>query len=447
MLAALLAATLVFSEADAARAYATAEGLVAGHTPRDTGTAEGFAAATYLMDRASAAGGDVRRDRFTAATPRGTKGFTNLECAVVASDERPWVVYLSHYDTKAGVDCPGANDGASTSGLLVALTGVLARHRRDLPFNGLLVWTDGEECFGRYAPNDGFWGARRAAAEARRGDEPERVDVARGRHLAARELLRRRVARRADADGPPVDDRQGRRGGRSGGFGAFGRRPSLHQPEVDQHRRAVGAEEDVGGLDVAVHDAAGVEVGETAAEREDEARDVAVATRQLALFQLLHRHPRAAVGRLARVEEPGQRRMVRPAQDLDLPPEPLRRRRIGAVEDAERGGRRPVRVVDFAASAAPQRPSDTPRADPRAGREKPRAAFVPVGRRAASGGEPVVEESGRGWRHGGSIGRNGNLPETGVRRETKKDFSAPRKICRKPAGKEKRPPFRGPETT
>jgi len=164
MLAALLAATLVFSEADAARAYATAEGLVAGHTPRDAGTAEGFAAATYLMDRASAAGGDVRRDRFTAATPRGTKGFTNLECAVVASDERPWVVYLSHYDTKAGVDCPGANDGASTSGLLVALTGVLARHRRDLPFNVLLVWTDGEECFGRYAPNDGFWGARRAAA-------------------------------------------------------------------------------------------------------------------------------------------------------------------------------------------------------------------------------------------------------------------------------------------
>ena len=163
MLAALLAATLVFSEADADVAFATAAGLVADHTPRDAGTAGGFAAATYLMDRASAAGGDVRRDRFTAATPRGTKGFTNLECTVVASDERPWVVYLSHYDTKSGVDCPGANDGASTSGLLVALTGVLARHRRELPFNVLLVWTDGEECFERYAADDGFWGARRAA--------------------------------------------------------------------------------------------------------------------------------------------------------------------------------------------------------------------------------------------------------------------------------------------
>ena len=162
-LPALLAAMLGFGEADAELALRTAEGLVADCTPRDAGTVDGYRAATYLMDRASAAGGDVRRDRFSAMTPKGPRWFTNLECEIKLDASRPWVVFLSHYDTKPGVACPGANDGASTSGLLVALADVLSRNRRDLPFNVLLVWTDGEECFERYTPDDGFWGARRAA--------------------------------------------------------------------------------------------------------------------------------------------------------------------------------------------------------------------------------------------------------------------------------------------
>ena len=70
---------------------------------------------------------------------------------------------VSHYDTKAGTGCPGANDGASTSGLLISLAGVLASRRFD-GGNVMLVWTDGEECFESYSANDGFHGSRRAAA-------------------------------------------------------------------------------------------------------------------------------------------------------------------------------------------------------------------------------------------------------------------------------------------
>ena len=161
--AAIFAMALGFGEADAQFAFKTAEGLVADFTPRDAGTVGGYMAATYLMDRASAAGGDVRKDRFQAMTPRGMKWFTNLTCEIVADEKLPWVVYLSHYDTKTGTGCPGANDGASTSGLLVALVDVLSTRRRELPFNVMMVWTDGEECFERYSENDGFWGARRAA--------------------------------------------------------------------------------------------------------------------------------------------------------------------------------------------------------------------------------------------------------------------------------------------
>ena len=74
-----------------------------------------------------------------------------------------WIVLVSHFDTKPGARCPGANDGASTSGLLVALAGVLSR-APDLPCNVMLLWTDGEECIDCYSEEDGLWGSRRAAS-------------------------------------------------------------------------------------------------------------------------------------------------------------------------------------------------------------------------------------------------------------------------------------------
>ena len=119
-------------------------------------------AANFLLDAASAAGADVRRDMFVAKTPKGERRFTNLVATFKTSPDAPWVVLVSHYDTKPGVDCPGANDGASTSGLLVALAGIL-RSQRALRDNVMLIWTDGEECMTAYTEDDGLWGSRHAA--------------------------------------------------------------------------------------------------------------------------------------------------------------------------------------------------------------------------------------------------------------------------------------------
>ena len=162
MVSALLAASLVFSQADANLAFKTATSLVEKHTPRDSGTARSALAANFLLDAASAAGADVRRDVFFAKTPKGERRFTNLVASFEANPGKPWVVVVSHYDTKPGVDCPGANDGASTSGLLVAFAGLLRSHR---PASGnvMLVWTDGEECMNAYVEDDGLWGSRHAA--------------------------------------------------------------------------------------------------------------------------------------------------------------------------------------------------------------------------------------------------------------------------------------------
>lgn len=161
---AFLAVTaLQFSPIDAHLAYEKAEGLVAECTPRDAGTIRGRIAANYLLDSASAVGADVRRDVFRAMTPRGEKEFTNLYAEFKCADENArWVILVSHYDTKPDTMCPGANDGASTSGLLVGIANAFMNWH-DSHGNLMLIWADGEECMEKYSDDDGLWGSKRAA--------------------------------------------------------------------------------------------------------------------------------------------------------------------------------------------------------------------------------------------------------------------------------------------
>ena len=163
MISLILAAALEFTPQDARLAYEKAKELVEECTPRDAGTICGRIASNRILDDASAVGADVRRDAFRAETPNGTKEFTNLyaEFKCGTTNDR-WVVVVSHYDTKPGTGCPGANDGASTSGLLIGLANAFSNWR-EAKGNLMLVWTDGEECMKAYGPNDGFWGSKRAA--------------------------------------------------------------------------------------------------------------------------------------------------------------------------------------------------------------------------------------------------------------------------------------------
>ena len=159
----ILAAALEFTAQDARVAYETARELVAECTPRDAGTIRARIAANRILDVASMTGADVRRDVFRAKTPKGEREFTNLYAEFKSGgDDARWVVVVSHFDTKAGTRCPGANDGAATSGLLVGLVNALER-RTEPKGNLMLVWTDGEECMESYGPDDGLWGSRRAA--------------------------------------------------------------------------------------------------------------------------------------------------------------------------------------------------------------------------------------------------------------------------------------------
>ena len=158
-----LAAALSFTPADAHLAFETARTLVEEYTPRVAGTQRGRQAAFYLLDAASAAGADVRRDTFAAKTPKGERSFTNLYATFRPVDPNArWVVLVSHYDTKPDTSCPGANDGASTSGLLVGVANAFSGWT-DRKGNLMLIWTDGEECMRSYGEDDGLWGSKRAA--------------------------------------------------------------------------------------------------------------------------------------------------------------------------------------------------------------------------------------------------------------------------------------------
>ena len=163
MFSLILAAALEFTPQDAKLSYEKAKDLVENCTPRDAGTICARIASNRILDAASAAGADVRRDAFRAETPNGMKEFTNLyaEFKCGTTNDR-WVVVVSHYDTKPGTGCPGANDGASTSGLLIGLANAFSNWREPKG-NLMLVWTDCEECMRNYGPNDGFWGSKRAA--------------------------------------------------------------------------------------------------------------------------------------------------------------------------------------------------------------------------------------------------------------------------------------------
>lgn len=163
MFSLLLAAAFSFTRADASLSYSCAAELVKNCTPRDAGTARGEIAANRILDMASSAGADVRKDSFFARTPVGRRRFCNVYAEFVADPTSSWVVVVSHYDTKPGVSCPGANDGASTTGLLVGLANALS----DRPLknaNVMLLWTDGEECLYSYGENDGLHGSKHAAS-------------------------------------------------------------------------------------------------------------------------------------------------------------------------------------------------------------------------------------------------------------------------------------------
>lgn len=140
--------------------------------PRPPGSAAHAKLLAWLEHKL--AGTDWSAQPFTAKTPDGPLPMTNL--IVRFHGTRPGVIVIGgHYDTLSHrPDFVGANDGGSSTGILLAL----ADHFRAHPPRGpsvWLVWLDGEEAIREWVGNDHTYGSRHLARHWRSDGTAARI--------------------------------------------------------------------------------------------------------------------------------------------------------------------------------------------------------------------------------------------------------------------------------
>ncbi len=151
---------------DRAYAYARAFAAIGPRWPGSAGhaQAEAFLRARFAHDA-------LEEDAFTAQTPIGAVPMRNFIARF--KGRRPGVIVLAtHYETNYWLkDTPfvGANDGASTTGLLLAIADQLrAKTARGHGLEGCSVWLvffDGEEAIREWSDQDSTYGSRHLAAK------------------------------------------------------------------------------------------------------------------------------------------------------------------------------------------------------------------------------------------------------------------------------------------
>lgn len=115
----------------------------------------------------------IEQDNFTANTPIGPVPLRNF--IVKFPGRKDGIIVLAtHYETNyplRNIDFVGANDGGSTTGLLMAIGDRLreeAARSKDRKLDGYSVWLvffDGEEAFQSWSESDSTYGSKHLAAE------------------------------------------------------------------------------------------------------------------------------------------------------------------------------------------------------------------------------------------------------------------------------------------
>jgi glutaminyl-peptide cyclotransferase len=121
---------------------------------------------TYLAGQLEGFGWKVERQAFSQETPKGKVDFANLIATFGGKNSAPSFLICSHYDTKTfeSARFVGANDGGSSTGVLLELARVLAA-RPDIARKLQLVFFDGEEAYEAFTDTDGLYGSRHFAKE------------------------------------------------------------------------------------------------------------------------------------------------------------------------------------------------------------------------------------------------------------------------------------------
>ncbi|HUF91638.1 MAG TPA: M28 family peptidase [Candidatus Limnocylindria bacterium] len=173
---------------DGAAALRHVERLVA-LGPRPAGSEASARARAYIIAELKKVGVTGEARPFRAETPQGAVRMANV--VAVVKGRRPDVIMLAgHYDTKVFKEFRfvGANDGGSSTALLIELARQLAARPQEYTY--WVVWFDGEEALESWTERDSLYGSRHLAAELRRTGQLPRamllVDMIGDRDLVIR---------------------------------------------------------------------------------------------------------------------------------------------------------------------------------------------------------------------------------------------------------------------
>jgi hypothetical protein len=167
----LAAETKVWQEFSGEKSFAHVQRLV-DLGPRPAGSNALEKSRDYIEDQLHHAGWQVTRQAFSENTPRGKVRFVNLiaQFSGRRKTSPPSFLLCSHYDTKTfdTIRFVGANDGGSSTGLLLELARVIGQHP-NLARKIELVFFDGEEAYEQFSEADGLYGSRYFAKQLQSG--------------------------------------------------------------------------------------------------------------------------------------------------------------------------------------------------------------------------------------------------------------------------------------
>jgi Zn-dependent M28 family amino/carboxypeptidase len=130
--------------------------------PRPDGSPAIAKLRSMIKQQLAACACEVISDRFTAMTPDGPVPMENIIAKFAGKSGRA-IAVTGHYDTKKMANFVGANDGGSSTGVLLELAAALAgRPRMDDVY---LVFFDGEEAFHEWSGTDSLYGSRHLAGK------------------------------------------------------------------------------------------------------------------------------------------------------------------------------------------------------------------------------------------------------------------------------------------
>ena len=154
--------TKIWEQFSGERAFVHVQRLV-DLGPRPSGSDAIEKARNYIEEQLRHSGWQITRQAFTDDTPRGKVRFVNVIARFSADGNAalPSFLLCSHYDTKLfdAIRFVGANDGGSSTGLLLELARVIGQHR-NLAKQIELVFFDGEEACENFSETDGLYGSR-----------------------------------------------------------------------------------------------------------------------------------------------------------------------------------------------------------------------------------------------------------------------------------------------